>query len=138
MPDIDSRRSLGPWPARGAAAFCAAFAAFQVALALGAPYRQIAWGGSSAVLPGNLRAASAGAALYLLVAGAAMLVRSGDWGRRLPQKLFWGVNAFLALQLALNTLANLAAKEDAERFGMGAASAVGALLCLAALFGRRA
>ena len=138
MPDTDSRRPLGPWPARGAAAFCAGFAAFQVALALGAPYGQIAWGGSSAVLPGNLRAASAGAAVYLLLAGAAMLVRSGDWGRRLPQKLFWGFNAFLALQLALNTLANLAAKTGAERFGMGAASAVGAVLCLVALFGRRA
>jgi hypothetical protein len=134
---IENRRSFGQWAARGAAAFCAAFAVFQVALALGAPYGQMVWGGSSAVLPGNLRAASAGAAAYLLLAGAAMLVRSGDWGRALPQKLIWGFNAFLALQLGLNTLANLAAKTGAERFGMGAASAVGCLLCLAALFGAR-
>jgi hypothetical protein len=134
---IENSRSFGQWAARGAAAFCAAFAAFQVALALGAPYGQMVWGGSSAVLPGNLRAASAGAAVYLLAAGAAMLVRSGDWGRGLPQKLFWGFNAFLALQLALNTLANLAAKTGAERFGMGTASALGCLLCVAALFGRR-
>jgi hypothetical protein len=134
---IDNRRSFGPWAARGAAAFCAAFAGFQAALALGAPYGQMVWGGSSAVLPETLRAASAGAAIYLLLAGAVMLVRSGDWGRTLPQKLFWGFNAFLALQLGLNTLANLAAKTGAERFGMGAASAVGCLLCLAALFGRR-
>jgi hypothetical protein len=95
------------------------------------------WGGSSAVLPNALRGASAGAAAYLLLAGLAMLVRSGDWGRALPQKLFWGFNAFLALQLALNTLANLAAKTGAERFGMGTASALGCLLCVAALFGRR-
>ncbi len=137
MQIIDSRRSFGAWAARGAAAFCAAFAAFQVALALGAPYGQMVWGGSSAVLPANLRAASAGAAAYLLLAGAAMLVRAGDWGRGLPQKLFWGFNAFLALQLGLNTLANLAAKSGAERFGMGAASALGCLLCVAALLGRR-
>ncbi|MGH6909365.1 MAG: hypothetical protein ACREE0_07365 [Phenylobacterium sp.] len=137
MQIIDNRRSVGQWAARGAAGFCAAFAAFQVALALGAPYGQMVWGGSSAVLPGNLRAASAGAAVYLLLAGAAMLVRSGDWGRGLPQKLFWGFNAFLALQLGLNTLANLAAKTGAERFGMGAASALGCLLCVAALFGRK-
>ena len=42
-------------------------------------------------------------------------------------------NAFLALQLALNTAANLAAKSSAERYGMGAASAVGCFLCLLAL-----
>ena len=134
----ETDRSLGAWAARGAAAFCAAFAAFQAALALGAPYGQMVWGGSRAVLPGHLKAASAGAAVYLLLAGAAMLVRSGDWGGSLPPKLVWAFNAFLALQLALNTLANLAAKTGAERFGMGAASAVGCLLCVAALFGRRA
>ena len=137
MQIIDQSQPLGRWCARGAAAFCSAFAAFQVALALGAPYGQMVWGGSNAVLPGNLRAASAGAAAYLILAGAAMLVRSGDWGRRLRPRPFLWFNAFLALQLALNTLANLAAKTGAERFGMGAASAVGCLLCVGALFGRR-
>ncbi len=136
MQITDNNPSLGQWAARGAALFCASFAAFQVALALGAPYGQMVWGGSSAVLPGNLRAASAGAAVYLLAAAAAMLVRSGDWGRGLWPRVFFGFNAFLALQLGLNTLANLAAKTGAERFGMGAASALGALLCLAALFSK--
>jgi hypothetical protein len=106
------------------------FAAFQVALALGAPFGRMTWGGATAVLAPGLRAASAGAAVYLLLAAAAMLVRSGDWGRRLPQAPFRWFNGFLALQLALNTLANLAAKTDAERFGMGSASAVGFVLCL--------
>jgi hypothetical protein len=133
---LDNQRSAAQWAGRGAAAFCAAFGAFPAARAWGAPYGPMVWGGSSAVLPGNLRAASAASVVYLLLAGAAMLVRSGDWGRSLPQKLFWGFNAFLALQLALNTLANLAAKTGAERFGMGAASALGCLLCVAALFGR--
>ena len=119
--------------ARAAAAFCFAFAAFQVALALGAPYGQIAWGGSSAVLPPDLRAASAGACLYLLAMGAMMLGRAGDWARGWPRWPFLAVNILLAIQLALNTAANLAAQTGAERFGMGAASLVGCLLCLAAL-----
>jgi hypothetical protein len=123
--------------ARAASAFCFAFAAFQVALALGAPYGQLVWGGSTPVLPLNLRAASLGAAAYLLLAGAAMLVRSGDLGRSLPPKPFLWFNAFLALQLGLNTLANLAAKSSGERFGMGAASALGCALCVIALWGRR-
>ncbi|CAN5587277.1 hypothetical protein BH10PSE5_BH10PSE5_13180 [soil metagenome] len=129
--------TLGRAAARGAAVFCLAFAAFQVALALGAPFGRIAWGGASPpVLPTDLRAASAGAAVYLVAAAAAMLVRAGDLGARLPQRPFWWVNLVLAIQLALNTLANLAAQSDAERYGMGAASAVGCLLCLGALAAR--
>jgi hypothetical protein len=96
------------------------------------------WGGSSPVLPANLRAASTGAAVYLLLAGAAMLVRAGDWGQRLPPAPFFWFNLLLTVQLALNTAGNLAAKTDAERYGMGAASALGFVLCLlAALPARR-
>ena len=130
------RPSLGQACARGAAAFGVGFAAFQVALALGAPYGDIAWGGSSPVLPAGLRYASAGAAVYLLLAAAALEVQAGDWGRRLPRPPFSLFTGFLGLQLALNTAGNLAAKSGAERLGMGAASAVGCLLCLGALFAR--
>lgn len=125
--------SLSQWAARGAAAFCVAFALFQAALALGAPFGQIAWGGSSAVLPSVLRWTSAGAAVYLLAAAAIMEVRAGDWGRELPRLPFVIFNIFLAAQLALNTLANLATQSAGERFGMGAASAVGCVLCVWAL-----
>ena len=125
--------NLGRASARGAAAFCAGFAAFQIALALGAPFGQMTWGGATAVLPPNLRAASAGACAYLLLAAAAMLVRAGDWGRGLPQAPFRWFNGFLALQLLLNTAANLASPSPLERYGMGAASALGAGLCLCAL-----
>jgi hypothetical protein len=98
----------------------------------------MAWGGADAVLPASLRPASAGAALYLLLAAAAMLVRAGDLGRRLPQAPVFWFNLLLTVQLALNTAGNLAAKSDAERFGMGAASALGCGLCLlAALPDRR-
>ena len=129
---------MNRWAARGAAAFCVAFALFQAALALGAPFGQVAWGGSSAVLPAGLRWTSAGAAAYLLVAAAIMEVRAGDWGRALPRLPFLVFNIFLAAQLFFNTAANLAAKTGAERYGMGAASAAGCLLCLGALWpGRR-
>ena len=110
-----------------------AFAGFQVALALGAPYGDIAWGGQTPVLPGPMRWASVGAAVYLLAAAALMEVRAGDWARTWPRWPVFAFNAFLALQLALNTLANLAAKTGAERYGMGAASALGCALCLMAL-----
>jgi hypothetical protein len=132
------RVPFSQWAARGAAAFIAGFALFQAALALGAPFGQVAWGGSSAVLPPSLRWTSAGAAVYLLVAAAIMEVRAGDWGRDLPRLPFLIFNIFLAAQLALNTAANLATKTEGERYGMGAASAVGCVLCLWALrAGRR-
>jgi hypothetical protein len=119
--------------ARGAALFCAGFAVFQAALALGAPFGEVVWGGSSAVLPPALRVASAGAAVYLLAAAAIMEVRAGDWGRGLPALPFLVFNVILAGQLLLNTLANLAAQTGTERYGMGVASAVGCMLCLLAL-----
>jgi hypothetical protein len=127
------RRPFGQWAARGAAVFCAGFALFQASLALGAPFGRIVWGGSSAVLPPGLRWASLGAAAYLLAAAAIMEVRAGDWGRGLPRLPFLVFNVILAAQLALNTAANLAAQTQGERFGMGAASAVGCVLSLWAL-----
>ena len=65
--------------------------------------------------------------------------RSGSRGRlaRLPQRLVWGFNVLLTVQMLLNTAANFAARTAAERYGMGAASALGALLCLIALAPRR-
>ena len=123
--------------ARGAAVFCFAFALFQQALALGAPFGDMVWGGSSPVLPETLRHASQGAAAYLAFCAAMMLGRASDWGRSIPGWLFLGFNALLTIQLALNTLANLAARSDAERYGMGAATLVGFLLCVGALLPER-
>ncbi|MGZ6018814.1 MAG: hypothetical protein ACXWKO_09080 [Phenylobacterium sp.] len=124
---------MNRWAARGAAAFCLGFALFQVALALGAPFGRVAWGGSSAVLPAALRWTSAGAAVYLLLAAAVMEVRAGDWGRDLPRLPFLIFNVFLATQLLLNTFANLATQTAGEGVGMGTASALGCALCLLAL-----
>jgi hypothetical protein len=124
---------IGRWAARAAALFCLAFAGFQVALALGAPYGHLSWGGSPPVLTPPFRAASAGAAVYLLIAAGVMLARAGDVGPRLPPRVLLGANVVLAIQLALNTAANLSSSSAGERAIMGPFSTLGAVLCLAAL-----
>jgi len=111
------------------------FAVFQVGLVLGAPFSEMAWGGgSSAVLSQSLRIASGFAAFYLAGAAAVMLVRSEDIGRTLPPVPFRWINGLLMVQMALNTVGNLASSIPLERFGMGSASFVGFSLCAMALF----
>lgn len=122
----------GRWSARAAAAFFAAFALFQIALALGAPLGFMAWGGQSAVLPDALRGSSGGAAAVLLVASCVMLVRSRDWGRSLPRWPVFGLNLLFAAYLLLNTAGNLVSKSQAERLVMGGATLAGAGLCILA------
>src|ERR1700686_1523099 len=73
---IAQTRRVGRTPLRAAVIAAIGFtaaAAFQVALALGAPLGMAAWGGRQRVLPGALRLASAGAAV-ILVAAAAVVV----------------------------------------------------------------
>jgi hypothetical protein len=96
----------------------------------------MAWGGTTPVLPDRLRAASGASAIYLLLAAAVMLVRSGDWGRRLPQAPFVWMAWILAAQMALNTAANLVSHSRLERFGMGSATALLCLLCVLAALAR--
>ena len=129
--------STHPWPGRLAAAFFLVFAAFQLALSLGAPFGEMAWGGSARVLPEAIRWHSTAAAVILVVAAGVMLVRAGDVGRKLHQQLFWWLNAALVVQLALNTLANLVSHSAGERMVMAPASALGCALCVWALFTRR-
>ena len=121
------------WAARLAAIFFLAFSVFQLSLGLGAPFGAFAWGGSTEVLPATLRWSSAAACVVLMLASGVMLVRAGDVGRTLPTAPFWWVNALLAVQLALNTLANLASRSPAERMVMTPATTVGLFLCIAAL-----
>ena len=103
---------------------------FQVALAMGAPLGQAAWGGQHAVLPSSLRTGSAVAALYLFGAAAVMLARTGWSGLGMPSWLIRYGPWVLAVQLVLNTAGNLASSSVWERYMMGAISAVLALLCL--------
>ena len=122
----------GRWSARAASAFFAAFALFQIALALGAPLGLMAWGGQAAVLPQALRRSSGVAAAVLLIAALVMLVRAGDWGRSFPRWPVFGLNLFFAAYLLLNTAGNLVSKSPTERMVMGGATLLGAALCILA------
>lgn len=106
-------------------------AAFQVALALGAPLGEHVLGGRSAgTLPTRLRVASALAAVILTGAAVIVLARSAVIG--------WPVEAVgllapacwvIAGYMALNTLGNLKSTSRLERTLFAAATADLAILC---------
>lgn len=89
-----------PW-GTSFAAWLAGVAAFQIALALGAPWGAAAWGGAHlGVLPGRLRAAStAGAVAWVGAAGVAAGVVGGDTARR---RVLRGATGFAGLGVLLN------------------------------------
>ena len=109
---------------------------FQIALALGAPLGEMAWGGRNpGVLPTRLRIASAVVALviYPLIAivmlGAAGVIEA-EWlpeGLRAP--LMWGLAGFLAL----GALANFASRSPRERVWGPVALAIAACGAVIAL-----
>ena len=109
----------------------AAMAAFQAALAAGAPLGAHVLGGrQSGALPPRLRAFSGIAALLLLGFALVILARAGviGWpagiaGLLLPAA--WVIVGFLVL----NTLGNLASKSRFERTALAATTAVLAVLC---------
>jgi hypothetical protein len=109
---------------------------FQVAVALGAPLGDMAWGGRNpGVLPMPLRLASGVVALviYPLIAlailGAAGVIEAG-WlpdGPRAP--LMWGLAGFLAL----GALANFASRSPRERVWGPVAFAIAVCCVIVAL-----
>lgn len=110
------------------AALLLAVAAFQVALALGAPWGAHAYGGRAATpdgaLPTGYRVASLAAAPLLSLAAWVLLARAGVVDRRQVSDLAlgratWAVTAFTAL----NTVGNLASTSAIERWGLGAVTA---------------
>ena len=118
-----------------AAALIAAVAAFQLALAVGAPYGEAVFGGKarteSGVLTPPFRALAVVQAAVLMLLGWVLLARVevvdiplvGAGGLR---AITWGILAFLVL----NTAANLTAPHPLERFGMGSITAVLSVLTL--------
>jgi len=81
-------------------------AAFQIALALGAPWGSYAMGGAfPGQFPAPMRIASVGQAAILLLLAAVVLARAGvafrTWSR-ISRWLVWAVVAFSAVSLALN------------------------------------
>lgn len=101
-----------PPRARHAARFFALLTAaailFQVALALGMPWGEFAWGGRyPGALPGPVRAASVVSALLLLVLIGVILVRAGfarpSW-QAVSRKPAWGVVVFCGASVVANAL----------------------------------
>lgn len=120
----------------GAAAIIAAIlfvgmAAFQVALALGAPLGQHVLGGRTAgTLPTRLRVASAIAAVILAGAAVIVLARAAvlGWPAAVVGLLApacWVIAGYMAL----NTLGNLKSKSRLERTVFALMTAVLAILC---------
>lgn len=93
-----------------------AIAAFQFALALGAPWGRAAWGGrAEGRLPSNLRIASGVAGVAWLFAAAIVLGRADLLSTGLPDGVVrWGSWALVGL-LAIGTVMNLASRSRLER-----------------------
>lgn len=119
-----------------AVALLVVIVAFQVALALGAPFGYAAWGGRNpGVLPMHLRIASGVAAvviyplIILAVLASAGLIDAG-WLPIDRTVLMWGLAGFLAL----GALANFASRSPRERLWGPVALAV-AICCAIIAFG---
>jgi hypothetical protein len=111
----------------------AALAAFQIALAAGAPVGHLAWGGQQRVLTPRLRVASAvNVVVYALIAwfvGGAADVASEPGDR--THSAAWVLTAFFAL----GVLMNAASRSRAERSVMTPVAVVLTLCCLALALG---
>jgi hypothetical protein len=104
-------------------------AAFQVALASGAPWGDHAYGGRAEIVNGRLstryRMMSAGAipillfAAWVVLAKAGVFAGAGDW----VNVAVWVVFGYLVL----NTVANVASTSKVERYVLGLVSAIAAL-----------
>lgn len=118
-----------------AAALFVGLAAFQVVLALGAPFGHYAYGGRVAdpgePLPGRWRVASAVAAVILLGFAWVMLARGGVITTTLDESVLTVLAWMVVAYMALNTAANLAAPHPIERYVFG--SITGVLVILGAI-----
>ncbi len=90
------------------AAVSVGVAAFQVALALGAPWGSYAMGGSSpGVYPPGMRLAAVVQAVIILLMGAVVLARAGlilpGWSGA-SRRLIWVIVAIAAVSLVLNLI----------------------------------
>lgn len=118
------------FPAVAAAIGFLGIAAFQIALALGAPMGQAAWGGNhQGQLPAGLRVGSAIVVGVYVLAALIVLGRAGGAVVQLPQALFrWGIWV-LVVMLPIGALMNFASPSNWERFLWGPVALVLGVLC---------
>jgi hypothetical protein len=117
--------------AKAAACGFAGIAAFQVALAAGAPLGHAAWGGADARLPTRLRVASAGSVPVYAAAALVVLGRAGCWGSGRRSTLFQRGTWALAGLMSVGAVANFASRSRWERVVWGPTALTLALLCAA-------
>ena len=112
-----------------AASLLGVVAAFQIALALGAPWGGSAYGGRAPVTGGTLpvryRVMSAAGVLLLALAAWIILARADIVGG--PNDVAWPI-WLVAAYLSFNTFANLASPSRIERWLWGSVSAAAAVL----------
>ena len=120
--------SLATLAAPLAAAGFLFIAAFQFALARGAPLGRAAYGGRNAVLSPRLRRASAVAVVIWLLAAVVILAAGSVLAVPLPDVVL-GIGPWVLVVLsALGTIVNLASSSPWERFGWAPFSAALAVL----------
>lgn len=118
-----------------AAVILVGVALFQLALALGAPWGSIAYGGRAPTVEGVLstryRVASAAAVVVLLSAAWILLARAGvvPSGPVGDGSLKWAVWVIFVL-LLVNTVSNMASTNRTERWVFGPLTFIAAVLCL--------
>lgn len=116
-----------------AAALFGALAAFQVALALGAPAGAYVFGGRVATddgrLPRSYRIGAAVAAVVLSAFALVILARAGvveaSFSERFLTVASWAIVAYMAI----NTAMNLAGTTKVERYLFGSVSGILVVLC---------
>lgn len=106
-----------------------AIAAFQAALALGAPLGHAAWGGANAELPNAYRVASGFAVAVWILAAAIVLGRAGLRALLPSGFVHWGTWTLVAMSL-LAALMNFASSSPWERFIWGPVALIETGLCL--------
>lgn len=123
-----------------AAGMFTAFAGFQIALMLGAPWGEHVWGSAfSAQLPPAMRVASGAAALILIGMATIVLARAGVVRQLSDMRFLTGSTWAVAGYMAFNTLGNLASESTIESNVFGPATFVMAVLtAYVAFFGPRA
>lgn len=128
----ERRIVVGRTAAAAAAALFAALAAFELALAAGAPWGKAAFGGGQAELTGALRVTS-GAYVVLFAGFALVILRRGGHRMWVPVPLRWlpAAGWVLTGYAALGTLLNAISRSPVERAVMTPTSLTLAALCAA-------
>jgi hypothetical protein len=118
-----------------AAAGVVGMGTFQILLALGLPLGHAAFGGTKAVLPAKMRAASVISALLFVAAFYVVLARGGLFGlagESTPVRI--AIWVFAAI-FGVSTLANIASRSRWERFLMAPVGLVLTACCVAVALG---